>query len=121
MLIHKVNVKNTVMDKLLLTPHQEIGLGQLSRLNRGCLMYRLYSSKASTPLSDDSWSIISAAFPFFSFFFIKLSIHASVDESANKELSINIDNQKKKVPVEEDANGGEVDLFWDWDASYLAL
>ena len=75
------------MNKPLLTPHQEIGLGQSSRLNRGCLIYRLYSSKGSKPIPDDSCEKVSGAFPFpfFSFFFIKFSIHASVDESANKE------------------------------------
>jgi hypothetical protein len=69
----------------ILTPHQEIGLGQSSHRNRGCLIYQLYSSKGSKPLSDDSSATVSVAFPFLSFFLIKLSIYASVDESANKE------------------------------------
>ena len=86
MLNDKVNVMPTVINKPLLTPHQEIGLGQSSLFNRGCLIYRLYSSKGSEVLSEESWAAVSAAFPFFSFFWITLSIHASVDESANKEV-----------------------------------
>ena len=58
--------------------------------------------------------MISVAFPFFfSFFLIKSSIHASVDESTNKETQY---NQRKKVPVDADTDGGEVSLFWAWDA-----
>ena len=78
------------MNKPLLTPHHEIGLEQSSWLNHGCLIYRLYSSKWSMLLSNDSWAMVSVAFPFFSFFLIKSSIHASVDESTNKETQYNL-------------------------------
>ena len=38
------------------------------------------------------------------------------------KVSIIIDNQKKKkTPVEADTDGGDVSLFWAWDALYLAL
>ena len=51
--------------------------------------------------------MVSVAFPFFSFFLIKSSIHASVDESDNKETQYKLIQPKEKryqlmqIPMEE--------------------
>ena len=87
---------NATTDKKLLTPHQGIGLGQSSRLNRDCLRYRWNSSKGSKFSFDDSK--VRVDLPFFCcFFLINFSIHASVDESAKEKSQYHIDNQKKEV------------------------
>ena len=110
------NIKN----ETLLTPHQEIGLGQSSQINHGCLICQLYSLKGSNPLSDDSVTF-SVAFPFLSFFFTMFSIHVSVDKSANKETQYKYWQPKKNLSVGVDANVGEVGLSEAWDVSYFAL